>query len=191
MSVKSANQESFKDYFSQTKRAIETLGAAELEMLRRAILATGETGSTLWIAGNGGSAATASHFVADMVKSSTGFGGMSVVTVALHEQVSLATALANDISFEDAFAEQLRFLAKPGDLFMYLSVSGTSPNLVNAAKVARQVGLRTACIVGSKGRTAGAEVCDISIVVDSADYQVVENAHVIVMHWLCRVLQND
>ena len=101
-----------------------------------------------------------------MVKSSTGFGGLSVRTVALHEQVALATALANDISFEEAFAEQLRFLAKPGDLFLYLSVSGTSPNLIQAAKAAREIGLHSACIVGSKGRELAEQLCEIPIVVE-------------------------
>lgn len=190
MSNKSTNYESFADYFVLTKHAMESVRASDLEDLRTAIMAVGRSGSTLWVAGNGGSASTASHFVADMVKSSTGFGGMSVRTVALHEQVALATALANDISFEEAFGEQLRFLAKPGDIFLYLSVSGTSPNLIEAAKAAREIGLHSACIVGSKGKELAEQLCDTSIVVESADYQVVENAHVILMHWLCRVLQD-
>ena len=190
MSNMSTRHESFEDYFVHTKQAMEGLLASDLEGLRTAIMAAGKSGSTLWVAGNGGSASTASHFVADMVKSSTGFGGLSVRTVALHEQVALATALANDISFEEAFAEQLRFLAKPGDLFLYLSVSGTSPNLIQAAKAAREIGLHSACIVGSKGRELAEQLCEIPIVVESTDYQVVENAHVILMHWLCRVLQD-
>lgn len=191
MYTKSSDHESFAEYLEHTHVALGSLSVSGLEELRTAILSTAKAGATLWVAGNGGSASTASHFVADMVKSSTGFDGVSVRTIALHEQVSLATALANDISYEDAFAEQLRFLAKPGDLYLFLSVSGTSPNLVRAAELSRELGLKTACIVGSKGRVSADEICDVPLVVDSTDYQVVENAHVVVMHWLCRVLQDD
>lgn len=190
MSKTASSHEGFADYFAQTRLAMEDIPASELETLRDGVLSLGKSGATLWVAGNGGSASTASHFVADMVKSSTGFGGVSVRTVALHEQVSLATALANDVSFEEAFAEQLRYLAKPGDLFLYLSVSGTSPNLIRAAEAARGMGLRTACIVGAKGKETAKDLCEIPIIVESTDYQVVENGHIILMHWLCRVLQD-
>ena len=68
MSNMSTRHESFEDYFVHTKQAMESLLASDLEGLRTAIMAAGKSGSTLWVAGNGGSASTASHFVADMVK---------------------------------------------------------------------------------------------------------------------------
>jgi D-sedoheptulose 7-phosphate isomerase len=78
-------------------------------------------------------------------------------------------------------------LARSGDAVLILSVSGTSPNLVAAHDTAQKNGIETACIVG-KGGSDLAKACDYSILLDSKDYQLIENAHVSIMHWFVKVL---
>lgn len=145
------------------------------------------TGSTVWVGGNGGSAASASHTVADFTKTSTSGGKAPIRAIALSELVSLVTAFSNDVSFEDAFAESLRLLAKPGDVFLLISVSGTSPNLVRAATVAAEIGLKVVSLVGARGHKVAAQ-SDAAIVIQSEDYQVVENMHMALIHWFVKAL---
>lgn len=178
----------FSDYLKSNNEVFARLDAAELDGMRTELSNLADSGSTLWVAGNGGSEATASHFVADMVKSALQFGDSSLRTVALTEQAALNTALVNDTSFRESLGEQLRLVAREGDAYLYLSVSGLSPNLVHAAEVARSLNVKTMAIVGERGADKAKEICDFSITVPSDDYQVVENAHIVIMHWFCKAL---
>lgn len=179
----------FDSYIRSNFEVLGLLDTSALEELRVHLAEMADSGATLWVAGNGGSETTASHFVADMVKSALQFGNKSVRTIALTEQSALNTALVNDVSFEESLAEQLALQARRGDTFLYLSVSGLSPNLVTAAKKAEQLGISTIGIVGERGEPVARQLCKVAIIVPSDDYQIVENAHVFIMHWLCKVLE--
>ena len=104
--------------------------------------------------------------------------------IALTDNISWITALANDISYEAIFAEQLRNFAQPGDVLIAISGSGNSPNVLNAVEVARERGVKT---VGWTGFGGGklASMVDLSIVVDSHHMGRVEDVHVILMHLIC------
>lgn len=177
----------FREYFSETKQAIDSIPLASLEKLRDQLREVAAQGSTLWVAGNGGSAATSSHFVADLAKTAKGFTGNSIRTIALHELQSLQTAYANDISFEEAMSLTLYDFMAKGDQLLILSVSGRSPNLLKAQRSCQKLGMKSMCIVGARGSKL-ARACDASVQIQSEDFQVVENAHVILMHWLARTL---
>jgi D-sedoheptulose 7-phosphate isomerase len=146
-----------------------------------------DNGETLWVAGNGGSSATASHAVADFTKTVTQGGKRGIKSVALSEMVSLQTAFANDVSFIDAMSETLKLVGREGDALLLFSVSGQSPNLLRAADAATGLGMEVLSIVGRNGSPL-ADLSTHSILLDSDDYQVVENLHVSLMHWLVKEL---
>ena len=144
-------------------------------------------GGLVLIAGNGGSAANASHIAVDLGKSSLGrpprADAPRVRAVALSEASSVLTAWANDEAFETAFAEQVTTLARTGDAVLLLSVSGRSPNVVAAARAARAAGATVIALLGGDGGTVRA-LADYSIVIPSDDYQIVEDAHLAINHML-------
>ena len=137
----------------------------------------------IFIAGNGGSAATASHLALDLQKAGRSPGGRAPRAISLADNAGLVTAWANDVSFDRVFAEQLEALARPGDALVVISVSGSSPNLVNAVAAAQGLGLAS---VGLLGRTGGAlrDAVDVAVLVPSDDYGWVESAHVALHHIL-------
>ncbi len=177
----------WNDYVTQNFDIQSSLSVSDLMAIENLIESTRTESKTIWVLGNGGSAATASHFVADLVKTTKQFSGNSHKTIALHELQSLQTAYANDVSYSRAFAETLKDLSSPGDLILIISVSGTSQNLVEARLVAEELQLRTCCIVGQAGVGLKND-CDAGLVIPSFDYQVVENWHTILLHWFAKTL---
>ena len=175
------------EYLAQNFDIQNSLDTSDLKAVENLISSTRTESKTIWVLGNGGSAATASHFVADLVKTTKQFSGNSHKTIALHELQSLQTAYANDVSYGSAFAETLRDLSSPGDLILIISVSGTSKNLVEARNVADELELKSACIVGQAGIGLKSR-CDAGVIIPSFDYQVVENWHTILLHWFAKTL---
>lgn len=138
----------------------------------------------IFVFGNGGSAANASHFITDLGKGASDKIGKRFRCLSLNDNVSWLTALGNDYAYEDVFVRQLENYARPGDLVLVMSVSGNSPNVVKAVEWAGKKGLKTCALVGSKrGRLA--ELADQVIVVDSEHYGRVEDAHMTICHLIC------
>jgi D-sedoheptulose 7-phosphate isomerase len=138
----------------------------------------------IFVFGNGGSAANASHFATDLGKGASDKIGRRFRVQSLNDNVSWMTALANDYAYEDVFAGQLQNYARRGDIAMALSVSGNSPNCVKALEWARKNGLRTVALVGGKkGRLA--EVAEEAVVINDIHYGRVEDAHMGICHLIC------
>ena len=138
----------------------------------------------IFVFGNGGSAANASHFATDLGKGASDKVGRRFRVVALNDNVSWMTALANDCAYEDIFVGQLQNLGRAGDLVLGLSVSGHSPNCVKALAWARQHGLHTVALVGAR-RGRMAEIADQVIVIQDTHYGRVEDAQMSICHLLC------
>jgi D-sedoheptulose 7-phosphate isomerase len=138
----------------------------------------------IFVFGNGGSASNASHFATDLGKGASNKINKRFRILALNDNVSWMTALANDHSYEDVFVGQLKNYGKPGDFVLGISVSGNSPNCVKAMEWAKQNGLRTAALVGAK-RGRMAEIADQSIVIADTHYGRVEDAQMSICHLLC------
>src|SRR5881394_787109 len=135
--------------------------AALIEKLRAAL----KEDRQIFVFGNGGSAANASHFVTDLGKGAADKIGRRFRCVSLNDNVSWMTALGNDYAYEDIFVRQLMNYGKRGDVVLVMSVSGNSPNVVKALEWAKQNGLSIIGLVGSKrGRVA--EFADHLIVID-------------------------
>jgi D-sedoheptulose 7-phosphate isomerase len=138
----------------------------------------------IFVFGNGGSAANASHFATDLGKGASDKMGRRFRILSLNDNVSWMTALANDYAYEDIFAGQLQNYGQPGDLALSLSVSGNSPNCVKALTWAKQNGLHTVALVGAK-RGRMAEIAEQVIVINDTHYGRVEDAQMTICHLLC------
>ena len=138
----------------------------------------------VFICGNGGSAANASHFATDLGKGASDKLGKRFRVLSLTDNVAWMTALGNDYAYEDIFAGQLQNFARPGDLLLSISVSGNSPNCVKALEWAKKNGVKTLVIVGAK-RGRMAEVADEAIVINETHYGRVEDVHMNLLHMAC------
>jgi len=138
----------------------------------------------IFVFGNGGSAANASHFVTDLGKGASDKVSKRFRCMSLNDNVSWLTALGNDYTYEDVFSRQLMNFANPGDILLVMSVSGNSPNVVKAVEWAAANGLETIALVGAKKGRVGS-LAKHAIVIDSAHYGRVEDAHMGICHMLC------
>jgi len=135
----------------------------------------------LYVFGNGGSAALASHVACDLGKGTMMPGLKPFRVISLCDNIALITAWANDTSYEEIFAAQLRSFVEPGDIAFAISGSGNSPNVLNALKGSREAGGYNIGLTGFAGGKMEA-LCDCCIVVPSQQMQHIEDSHVCVMH---------
>lgn len=166
----------------------ESCGGAVEEAAASAVAALREGGKLL-VCGNGGSAADAQHLAAELVnRLGKEFERPAIAAVALTTDTSLLTAYANDYGFDGVFARQVEALGRPGDVLVAISTSGNSENLCRAAEAAREHELSSIALLGGDGgRLAG--LVDRAIVVPSADAQHVQEAHGVVVHLLCGMIE--
>jgi D-sedoheptulose 7-phosphate isomerase len=136
---------------------------------------------TVYLFGNGGSAALASHCACDFGKGTVINGNRRFRVLALTDNVPLMTAWANDARYDDIFAEQLRSFLQLNDVVFAISGSGNSPNVLNALAAAREMRAFTVGLTGFKGGKMKA-LCDLCVVVPSENMQVIEDAHLSVTH---------
>jgi len=166
-------------------RALEgLLRELDLEALGRVVSrleVARASGRTVYVAGNGGSAATASHWVNDLVKATRCAERRPFRAVCLSDSVSLLTALANDEGYDRAFSGQLENLGERGDVLVVISASGNSPNLVSAVNLALERGLVTIGLLGFDGGALRSMLDEyLWIRTDLGAYGLVESAHSIV-----------
>jgi D-sedoheptulose 7-phosphate isomerase len=172
------------EYMSELRRAMAALDLEAVGRLRDACAAVRQQGGQIFICGNGGSAATASHFANDLGKGASYGRTTRFKVMALTDSVPWMTALANDVSYAEVFAEQLANFARKGDLLIAISGSGNSANVLRAVETARQFGVQTAGLTGFGGGKL-APLVDYPLVVDSHHMGRVEDVHMIIVHLIC------
>jgi D-sedoheptulose 7-phosphate isomerase len=184
------NAHGFLDsYFLRLKRAQEFVVLGEVSELFMKLLEIRRSDSTLFLAGNGGSASTSQHFAVDL-----GIGGLGrnsiIRSICLSDNQSSITALANDISFDSIFAAQLSVLGKDTDALMVISASGNSANLISAINQAKQMGIKTLGLLGFDGGELRG-ICDYSVLVETnkGEYGIVEDIHLSICHALTEALR--
>jgi D-sedoheptulose 7-phosphate isomerase len=144
-----------------------------------------DAGAAIYVAGNGGSAAIASHWVNDLCKATKRSGFAPMRAMSLSDNVSWLTALANDEGYERVFSSQLENFARPGDILVVISSSGNSINLVRAVEVAQSHGLTTIGFLGFDGGMLRSKVDDSLLVpTEKGAYGLVEPAHEMICHIL-------
>lgn len=161
--------------------SIPVAGVAQLVETLRTVL---RADRQVFIFGNGGSAANASHFATDLGKGASDKLGQRFRVLSLTDNVSWMTALGNDYSYEDVFVGQLQNFGRAGDVAIGVSVSGNSPNCVKALDWAKQHGLKTVALVGAK-RGRMAEVAEQVLVINDTHYGRVEDAQMGILHMCC------
>lgn len=172
--------QSYKDSLLQVIESID------LERVSRAIEWFREaraSGQHIFVCGNGGSASTASHFACDMVKGASFNRSTRFRIMALTDQLPTLTAYANDVSYEAVFVEQLKNFAEPGDLFVGISGSGNSPNVLRTMEHANQACCRTIALTGRDGGKL-APMAKLSIRVPTPHMGRIEDAHMMICHMI-------
>ena len=154
-----------------------------------AILAAVTGGRKVLLFGNGGSAADAQHFAAELL-SRFQRERRAVAALALTTDASILTAIANDYSFDRVFARQLEALGGPGDVAVGITTSGGSANVVEGLRVARARGLRTIALTGRDGGAAGA-AADIHINVPETSTARVQEVHRTLIHAICELVESQ
>lgn len=180
----------FDEYSEMLKTGMDEVDRRDVQQLMDMINETRMNGHRLVILGNGGSAAAASHWVCDFGKGINTFNSKRLKIMSPADNGAIFSALGNDCGYETTFSEQMKNYLEPGDLVLTMSVSGNSSNLLEAHKYAREIGARTACIVGDyNGKVIG--LSDFAMIIKSKNYGVVEDMHIILGHAISQALRKQ
>lgn len=166
---------------------IDALASIDVDKVTQAIEWLSEardSGRNIFVLGNGGSAATASHFACDIVKGASYGRSKRFKIMALTDSLPTITAYSNDVSYEHVFVEQLKNFAQAGDVVMALSGSGNSPNVVCAVEYGNSIGCRTIALSGRGGGKLGPSA-QLEIRVADAHMGRIEDAHMVICHMIC------
>lgn len=155
-----------------------------IEALGKAIVRALKDGGKILIFGNGGSAADAQHFAAELVGTFEDKKRRALPALALSVNTSCLTSIGNDFTFEHVFARQVEALAEPKDLCIGISTSGRSPNIFQALLAAKKRGCPTAALLGGSGGSIK-EIADIPLIAPSSCTPRIQEAHILIIHILC------
>lgn len=179
-----------KDYMHQVNDAMCTIDDLVLSRVRNALLLCAERGFQVLAIGNGGSAAIADHWSCDHTKGVRGDTRLFPNVRSLAQNVSMVTAIANDISYDEIFSQQINYCQEDYALVLAVSSSGNSPNIVKGLQAARDRGYGTIAFVGfDGGKVVKDNMADYIIHVKSNNYGVVEDCHQILMHVIAQNLR--
>ena len=160
----------------------------EIEKTGSQMITALKLGRKILIAGNGGSAADAQHFAAELAgKFVHQRKGLPVISLTTNS--SIITAIGNDFGYEHVFSRQIEGLGQPGDIFVGISTSGNSSNIIEAMEVAKNINMTT---IGLLGNTGGRikDLCDIQLIIPSSSTQHIQEAHIMIIHELCALIDN-
>ena len=170
-------------YIQALTKGLSQIPECQVGVLAEQLYEAYQNNRTVFLLGNGGSAALASHFACDLAKGTIPRGAKRFRTIALTDSVPLLTAWANDTAYDNVFAEQLLGLASPGDYVFAISGSGNSPNVLRALETARLLGCKTMGLTGFYGGKM-LSMLDYPLVVPLHHMQQVEDVHTVICHIL-------
>jgi len=183
-------REYFSGYFDNLTEAAKNMDTSSIAQAAEVLANLFSAGHTLYVCGNGGSAAIANHLLCDFSKGIQTDTALRPKVVSLSAHVELITAIGNDIEFAEIFAYQVRTAARPGDALMTISSSGNSENIVRAVEWARRENVTTIAMTGFDGGRS-AKLADINIYVPAHNYGVVEDIHQSIMHILAQYVRSS
>jgi len=170
-----------QDYYQAVSDALLRLPEDPVNEIIAALKQARAEKRRIFIFGNGGSAASASHFVVDVIKSTIRPDQPRYKIICLNDNMPTVTAYSNDVSYEVIFSEPLAALAEPGDVAIAISGSGNSPNVLRAMDTAKDMNLTRIGLTGFAGGKLK-DKCDMCVIVPSDSMQVIEDAHLVVLH---------
>ncbi len=177
--------EAINNYFAELEQMLHSLSQTHLQQVLALLEVAYQHGHRIFIMGNGGSAATASHFALDLAKNTITLGAPRLKAISLTDHVPLITAWSNDTAYEHIFEEQLANLIEAGDVVIGISASGNSPNVINAMRLAKQTRAATIGLLGAKGGVLKTLV-DAYILAPGQNIEQEEDAHLILAHVITR-----
>ena len=183
-------KEKIAKYFSKLKDTIDKVSIDDLNTLMNVLVQSKEAGTTIFIMGNGGSSATASHFVCDFNKGVSLNKEKKFKFMSLNDNIPSMMAYANDMSFEEIFIEQLKSFFKKGDTVIGISGSGNSMNVVKALRFANE---NEGITVGLTGYSGGEikKISKYNVHIPIDDMQISEDLHMVLNHCMMQILCSE
>jgi D-sedoheptulose 7-phosphate isomerase len=178
-----------RDYIEEMSTLLKSLDPAPMDAFAECVYQAWRDGRRVFVFGNGGSASTASHYVADFVKTAAVVGLKRLAAFCLNDNIGLLTALGNDVDYEETFRYPLASYAQTGDVAVALSCSGNSPNVLRACEWARENGLTVVALTGFSGGALKG-LADIHINIPSKNYGLIEDLHLSVNHIVAQSLKS-
>jgi D-sedoheptulose 7-phosphate isomerase len=171
-----------KNYLDYLSQVLQNISTKEIAIFTASLLDARERGASIFFAGNGGSAATASHFANDLAIGTNDYQKPFRV-ISLADNIAILTALGNDFGYDEIFVRQLRVLGKKSDLLVCISASGNSINLINAFKFAKSIGIKTIALTAFDGGEMK-NIADegIHVPTELREYGPAEDAHMVLDH---------
>jgi len=177
-----------KDYISYLQTILQRIDTSQIARFIEILLDARERGATVFFIGNGGSAATASHFANDLAIGINDYE-KPLRAVSLADNVAITTAIGNDFGYEEIFVRQLRIMGKEGDVLVGISASGNSPNLIKAFEYSLSAGIKTLCISAfDGGKLKKLAETAIHVPTEFKEYGVAEDAHMVLDHLVASYL---
>jgi D-sedoheptulose 7-phosphate isomerase len=169
-------------YFQYLNKILSDINLNEIKVFIDILLSARDAGATIFMIGNGGSAATASHYANDIAIGTNSYSKPFRVISLVYNQ-AIITAIGNDYGYEEVFVRQLRVLAKPGDVLVGISASGNSVNLIRAFDYAKLTGIKTVGITAfNGGQLKSISEYGIHVPTEQKEYGPAEDAHMILDH---------
>ena len=181
--------ETINKYFTEVEQMMRAISLPHLQNVLVLLEQAYRNGHRIFIMGNGGSAATASHFALDLAKNTIMPGAPRLKAISLTDHVPLITAWSNDTAYEHIFAEQLANMIEPGDVAIGISASGNSPNVINALNLAKQYRASTIGLLGAKGGKIK-NMVDAYVLAPGQNIEQEEDAHMILVHVITRHMRD-
>ncbi len=177
-------EEWIKDYIAAEQKALASIPADQVAAAIETVKEALQNDRQIFVFGNGGSASNASHFATDLGKGSSDAVGKRFRVLSLNDNVSWMTAIGNDYEYAGIYKRQLENYGRAGDVVLTMSVSGGSPNLVEACTWAKENGLHVIALIGGK-RGALAGIADNCIVIEETHYGRAEDCQMGIAHMIC------
>lgn len=177
-------------YYETFLDVLRRVEADQLRGILDLLLDVADRGTTVYVAGNGGSASISDHTACDLSKGTHADGHAPIRTVSLASNAAMITAIANDVAYDQIYRKQLEFYLRDGDAVLLVSASGNSPNVVEACRYARKQGTPTMAFVGFEGGELK-RIADHVVHVEVENYGMAEDAHQSIMHVLSQYIAHQ
>ena len=185
----SDSYEYYKNYVSIKNKLLNKINKNELKNIIEEILTAVKKQKNIFSCGNGGSASTAEHLSCDFSKGSCTDTNLNIKVFSLNSNVSLMTAIANDISYDDIFSYQLARFGKPNDILLLFSVSGSSKNILKCAKEAKRKKIKIISFTGFNGGKIK-KLSKYNTNFATNNFGIVEDCHLSIMHFISQYIRN-
>ena len=185
----SKSKEFYLEYINQKNNLLQNINFKELDKIIDLLKKSFKNNNILYTCGNGGSSSLADHFTCDFIKQTNNQTKLKVKSISLASNFSLISAIANDVSYDKIFSFQIEKLCKKKDVLFLFSVSGNSPNLVEAIKAGKKIGMKIVSFTGFDGGRLS-KMSDYNINFPIANFGIAEDCHISIMHYLSQYLRN-